>query len=357
MTSDAPRNEKRGIQLSPAERQDGERAEALARACRLGPLFPIMVWCLRHRPGLEHSPELPDCVEDYLARAATGLRRPQTLNAYGGTLKRFQRAFGAVQLSKISADQIAAHLQPCTNPYTRNHRRQILATFFAWAKARGYVLTNPVTSGVPKPVLARPVRHVLTPEQARWLLQRAMPTDTIGFWSLGMFGGLRTAELRRWQRLADPWSIVRWQAGVLNLPGEVTKTGPRIVPLLPVLKKWLHWLKRNQRPFAPKNVFEKTAELRRELMQQCGKDKVAAFNLGRRSYISHRLALGNTTYREVAEDVGNSEEVLRHYYRRNVNRTAAEEYFSCEPNHIDSDGPIRVWGRVGRRRGVVPKTF
>lgn len=44
----------------------------------------------------------------------------------------------------------------------------------------------------------------------------------LGYWALGMFAGLRSVELQRLQDQPAPWSIIKLEAGDIDLPALPT---------------------------------------------------------------------------------------------------------------------------------------
>ncbi len=58
------------------------------------------------------------------------------------------------------------------------------------------------------------------------------------------------------------------------------------------------------------------------------------YNIARRSYLSHRLALPLASYADVAREGGHNEVVLRRYYERRVSAREAREYFALTPSRV-----------------------
>lgn len=58
------------------------------------------------------------------------------------------------------------------------------------------------------------------------------------------------------------------------------------------------------------------------------------YNIARRSYLSHRLALPLASYADVAREGGHNEIVLRRYYGRRVSAREAWEYFALTPSRV-----------------------
>ena len=201
-----------------------------------------------------------------------------------------------------------------------------------------YVCTNPVAA-VHKPRDTGGNGLIYAPGEVQELLRRARYTDQLGFWVLSLFAGMRTSEIKRMQAMALPWSLVRLGDAVIEVPASHTKSRRRAIKMTPVLREWLRVLRHEGRPFYPvKNSAKKLRRLRCAVLRKFrGSPRLTGtFNMGRRSFISYRLALTRASYAEVAMAAGNSERVIRKYYRRPVARESARAYFRLNPASVES---------------------
>lgn len=321
--------------LTDDELREAESVHVLARTHRVPSIGDAVRWYAAHAPAALSAPPVKTCIAEFLAVKAAERVRATTLHAYRHNLAMFAAEFGERQPVSITPKEMSAYLMRWPNPHTQKHRRQVLVTLFAWLIRLGHALENPVILAMPEPKLRAPERLILSPREAKRILRLARATDTIGYWVLSMFGGLRTQEIRALQKLPDPWSLVRFGTGVIELPATITKTEGRLVPLQPVLRDWLQWMKKRELPFLPANWAAKAKRIRDAAL----KDRITTgdrgdpriFNIGRRSYISHRLALPGAGFAEVSDEVGNSEEIMRKYYYRRVSRGDALAYFALTP--------------------------
>lgn len=223
------------------------------------------------------------------------------------------------------------------NSASRRHRQGRLFGFFAWAVRMHYAVDNPVESAVARPRVDPAPRIILTPEQTRKLLRRAKESDVIGSWVLTLFAGMRTAEVLRFGQLENPWSSIHLGSRIIEIPECVAKTGPRSIPMQPVLESWLRWLKSQQGGFAPTCYWLKRQSILHEILARPvseGKGEINQANIGRRSYISYLLALPGASYGEIANQVGNQEGILRRHYARKVTRADALAYFDLFPEKL-----------------------
>lgn len=329
--------------LSEDELREAEALRQLAESRQIPSLFEALTWYLQHRSPVVTAPLINACVEEFIVRKrCEGVATP-SLYAYYNQLGAFAKDFGHRLPVEITPLEMSDYLARWPNITTRRCRWQVLATFFRWLVGMRYALENPVMLGARAPRVPAPERWVLSPKEAREILRRAKSSDTIGFWVLSLFAGMRSAEIAAVQKLPNPWSVVRFGPGIIELPAALSKTGLRVIPLLPVLRTWLHWLKARHVPFMPPNVWVKTQATRRAAMagrapepphDRRTKKDTRIYNLGRRTYISCRLSLPEASYAAVSDEVGNSEEIIRKHYRRRVSPRDARQYFSLTPDRV-----------------------
>lgn len=90
---------------------------------------------------------------------------------------------------------------------------------------------------------------ILTPEQFARLLANAS-SETLPFWAIGGFTGMRTAELKRLD-----WEKVDFDGGLIEVTARMSKTASRRhVEITPALAAWLEPYKSRTGPVCPKNL-------------------------------------------------------------------------------------------------------
>src|SRR5262249_40500723 len=120
-------------------------------------------------------------------------------------------------------------------PLSRNHYRATAVQLFGFAEEYGYVSTNP-TAGkkIAKPKLIDAAPGILTVAQASALLVNAS-RELVPYLSIGLFAGLRSAELQRLD-----WSEVDFDSGLIEVTAAKAKTASRrFVKIEPNLREWL----------------------------------------------------------------------------------------------------------------------
>lgn len=120
-------------------------------------------------------------------------------------------------------------------PKTRNNYLGDVRAFFAWAMRAGLCSMNPAVE-IAKARLADEEIGTLTVQQCEVLLRGALKRpEMMGFVVLGLFGGLRPAEI---QRLT--WDAVDLEEGTVIVAGSQAKTRRRrVVDLCDNARAWL----------------------------------------------------------------------------------------------------------------------
>jgi integrase len=118
-------------------------------------------------------------------------------------------------------------------PVSRNTYRRRLMSFFEFAVGRKWCSENPirhVTKAREKPVAV----GILKPEEFAKLLEQAT-AETVPYWAIGGFAGLRSAELERLE-----WRDIHFDRGLIEVTASKAKTAQRrFVDIQPALVQWL----------------------------------------------------------------------------------------------------------------------
>ena len=260
-------------------------------------------------------------------------------------LGRLSRTFGEQMVSDIEATEVRAWLMDLTTiiqtsrgkeetdepveQSTRHAYKRTLSLCFGWAKHHGAAATNPLTDVK----LAQPERErvfVFTPQQTATLLHKA-DTRLRPYLALCCFAGLRPEQAQGlwWQHI----HLDRSTHGEIEVPAGTDKAGgERIVPIQPNLRAWLLTIPEEERQgtvyFSRHYRREAYAGLRQEdpvLPAEWPQDGL------RHGYGTYRLKVTGS-FGQVADEMGNSEAVIRTRYYRSVSRSVAETYWDIYPD-------------------------
>ena len=184
-------------------------------------------------------------VDFYLAHART-MTRPMLLadlvetfrdaKDKAGCSERYYRQLGvslgslcrhlpAAMAHEVTRDDVESWLRSGSwAGRTRNGYVGDVSAMFSWALKEGYVRINPAVE-IDRQKTAEGEIGTLTLSQCEQLLRAAIAQpDMMGFVVLGMFGGLRPAEIARLD-----WSAVDLEAGTVIVAGSQAKTRRRRV--------------------------------------------------------------------------------------------------------------------------------
>ena len=149
-------------------------------------------------------------------------------------LGRFSETFGSRKLADIMPAEIDEWLRDLGQaPLSRNTYHLRLNAFFEYTRQRGWVETNPLRD-VPRAKVIQGPPGILTVEQAARLLESA-DTETLPYHAIGLFAGLRSAELSRLE-----WREVLFDERLIEVTASKSKTAARrLVTIQPNLALWL----------------------------------------------------------------------------------------------------------------------
>jgi hypothetical protein len=339
--------------LTREQRQEAESALWYAKLHGIDSIVAVLEWHrVCNRAALE-APPIRTCIDRFVIAKRSERLTPMTVRNYAVRLERFARTFGDRRPASVTGPELNTYLETWPQPTTRASHWRTLSVFFTWLFRRRYILRHPFGEGARPPARKTSARLIYTPGEAEEILRLSLERDTVGYWALTLFAGLRDCELKGIQARADPWAVVDWKEGAIDLRDArfVSATNRRRIILVPCAIAWLTWMKERNLPFYPRNSWEKVGRMRARIMaardfgpgqghvtrngRQLG-DKLV-YSIGRRSYLSYRLALedgGPAGSAIVADHVGLTERLLKADYSGKASREEAERYFALMPAAI-----------------------
>jgi integrase len=174
---------------------------------------------------------------------------------------------------------------------------------------------------------------ILTVTQAARLLESATP-DILPYIAIGLFAGLRRAELERLD-----WSEIDFAEGHIEVTAEKSKSkiANRFIPIQPNLREWLFPFRKVRGNVTPRGNF-------RQLFDQA---RVAAGitawpdNALRHSFASYHVANFKDA-KSLALEMGHTDSgMLYNHYRALVRPKEAERYWNIRPTPVSKVVPMR----------------
>ncbi len=291
----------------------------------------------QHLRTITGSKKVSDVASELLAALATdGLS-----NDYRKDLKikfnAFSSKFGEQMIASITAKEIADWIRSLNvGAVSRNTFRSRLATLFGFAKRRGYAPENPVLN-VERAKERDGEVEILTVDQLVRLLDVAS-NDTLPFFAIGAFAGLRTAEIERLE-----WNEIDFASGLIEVKASKSKTASRrLVTIQPNLKSWLAPYRKLHGNVCPIGLRKKLVNDRRTVgFGKPGAETDAEKKKGvklipwpsnalRHSFGSYHLAQFKDAA-ALALQMGNSPAMIFRHYRELVKPKDAARFWQIKP--------------------------
>ncbi len=258
-------------------------------------------------------------VEDHKKRKVQGRRYLQDIE---GRVKRFADAHKTSLVVEIGKDAVERYLNGLgLGAVTVANHHRLISVFLSWCVEKGYATSNAAQSyKAPTPVGDEP--GTLTVQQTRDLL-KAAPAEIVAPLAIGLFAGLRAAEIARLD-----WRNVDVKDGSIVVTAKNSKTNRRRVVTMPDnLKQWLAPHARVDGPVAP------SAQIWRDRLEVA---RTAAgitewpHNAARHSCASYAYDLHQNADL-VAAQMGHDVAVLETHYKGLVKPGQGRAYFSIKP--------------------------
>ena len=270
----------------------------------------------------EKSCSAEELVKELLkGKEADGVGERQLYNLKS-RLGYFADQFNGKLVAEISTREIDDWLRSLeVGPQTRNHYRACVLSAFNFAVGSGYAPTNPVEKAAKAKVVGEPP-GILSVEQASALLVTA-PKELVPYFAIGLFAGLRRAELERLD-----WSEIDFESGLIEVKAEKSKTAMRrLVTLQPILREWLLPLRQHKGNVTPQSCF-------REMFEQTrAAAGIAEWpeNGLRHSFASYHLAAFKKAAETALELGHHNANVTFAHYRELVRPKEAARYWNLKP--------------------------
>lgn len=324
------RTERRNSGQNAGAIPDKLRIEAMECQAKLdalnATLTEAVAYFIKHARPAGGQQTLAGLRDEFLSTKTSANRRPEYLRIQRYILGKFCDSFGSKQTNEVHAEEISIWLQ--TQGWSLRTRRNYhndLSNFFGFAVRKKYCAENPL-SLLDKPAVDEsPAPEVFTPAEAAALLHAAVQLDgkMIPFFSIGLFAGLRTAEL-----LKLDWSNIDMESRTIEVSSIVSKT--RDHRYVGISKNLIAWL----RPHRRVHGLIKPAAWRwhRDIARKAAGLKKWPDNGMRHSFGSYHFAEHNNAAL-TATELGHRGETrtLFSHYRRLVKPKDAARYWQIMP--------------------------
>jgi integrase len=309
--------------ISLPERLRGEAIEAdrlLAPFPGVSVLDAVREY-VRRRELVTKSETVANALKGFMEAKTSDNMRPRYLEDLRSRLGRFAETFGDRKLADIQSGEIDNWLRALGQaPVSRNTCHLRLHTFFEFARQRGWVEANPLKD-VPRAKVSPSGIGILSIQQSARILESASE-ETLPYHAIGLFCGLRSAELERLE-----WSDIHFDENLVEVPSLKSKTASRrFVTIRPNLALWLEPYRGRRGPICPPALYERLCEDR----QRAGILQWPA-NAARHSFASYHLAAFRDV-KDLALEMGHTRsEVTFRHYRELVRPSEGERFWKIVP--------------------------
>jgi integrase len=280
----------------------------------------------KHVLAFKTAPCIKEIVERYIADCVGRNLRPATIGDLRCRLNSFASDFGDARLSDITLDELKEWVQDdAWEMRTRINYLTKISQLYGHAVRNKWVDSN-LTESIQRPTVDETTPEIFTVEQAQRLLKHAHQFDLLPYIAIGLFAGLRTAEMFRLQGRK-----VNFEDKTITVGADVAKKrSQRIVDIQPALLAWLEPCKDKLQsgfPIVEKNKFRKNKE---QLLEAAEMTEWPTNGL-RHSFASYHYAMFRSSD-DTAHQMGNSSNIVHQHYKALVSKAEAEKFWNLRPD-------------------------
>ena len=305
------------------------RVEAVRAVKQLAPhkatITEAVDFYVEHVLKYRTAPTVAEIVKRLVTEAEGNKRRDRTVKDLRMRLEQFAKNFGDRQLASITREELAAWLNdPTLGARSRINYAVKASQLYNFAIRNQWAEYN-IAASLPRPTAEDAEPEIFTAEQAARLLEHAAEYDLLPYVALGLFAGLRSAELLRLD-----WSAVKLgERSIIIAAGVAKKRSRRVVEINDTLAAWLPSCAKRKGMVVEipdqRTLYKRLAEL----ATAAGLTKWQDNGL-RHSCATYSLALTGDAVR-VAYQLGNSADMIHRHYKALVTKAEAEKFFTLRP--------------------------
>jgi integrase len=277
----------------------------------------------KHVLAYRNAPLIPEIATRLIADAEKNDRRDRTVEELRSRLTAFSDDFKTRRLSEITGEEIGAWLdEDDWSPRTRINYLTKISQLFNYGLRHRWVDAN-IVERIERPTAEDKEPGILSLDQAASLLHHAQGHGLLPYVAIGLFAGLRSAELSRLD-----WSAVNLTDNSIVVGAQIAKKrSRRVVEIAPNLQAWLLNIPNRQGPLVDEGSYRENLE---DLRQAAG---IADWphNALRHSFASYHLAAYGDAMK-TATILGHKDPgVVHNHYKALVVRATALKFWELRP--------------------------
>src|ERR1043166_1486002 len=311
--------------LAPAVREDAIKAMEVVNGNDVT-LTDIAEYYKEHVLAYKNAPLIKDLVTLYIAEGEQVNNRERTIGDKKSRLEMFAADFGERRLSDLTVEELKDwFFDDEWEPRTIiNYVTKVSQLFnFALNHRPKWVDSN-ITESIRRPRVDETDVEFFTVGECENLLKSADKFGLLPCFAIGLFAGLRIAEMER----LDPKNL-NLDLGI-RISGDVAKKrGKRTVDITPALKAWLEPFRKQIQDGSLVIIGPNFQRDRNRLIKAAGLPEWKANGLRHSFGTYHYAAYANEG--ETSRQMGNSPDVLRTHYTGLTSKENAEKFWALRP--------------------------
>ena len=324
--------------VAPFDLDVGTVCELFAKSAQLVGAENVVAACKafakRSPASREHLP-LSKAVDDYLDAKKTKGRSDRHLGDLRSRLGRFVADHPGAALADVTTGSLQSWIDKLTaksgQPLAAQSRRNfatVVGGLLAHHRRRGSIGDNAAVDLEREQVRSTGDIEFWTPTEAEALL-RGCPAVALPALAIGLFAGLRTAEVARLR-----WEDMDFkQRHVVVLAGNAKTASRRLVPMSDNLLEWLAPRRGGPKALVYPEAATTLPKRVTEAVRAAGVRRIA--NGARHSWVTYRVAASGDLARTAIE-AGNSVGVIHKHYRGLASPDDAQRFFGIRPTAPDN---------------------
>jgi len=247
----------------------------------------------------------------------------RALKIYWKFITRKLGKFKPTEVTYEMAEKLVESVDSGETNVTRKHYMRHIRMFFNWCVKRKYIRDNP-TAGIQVQIKRNEIQ-ILSPDEVERLLRlcETKYPSLLGYYCLTIFGGLRPSEAERCE-----WADINFDGKQIFVKPE-GKTGSRRFRLKETDSLWI-WLEHIKMKFPeqPLNPTKNHENMQKKVRQELGKWIQDGL---RHSFGTFYHGL-TRNIPEVVYVMGNSIEISKRHYVREVSVEWVKKYWDLKPS-------------------------
>jgi integrase len=278
----------------------------------------------QHVIAYRDAPIIRQIVAQMIAEAEKNDRRDQTVSDLKGRLTMFAEDIPDRRLSELTVEEIQAWIDEDEewSARTRINYLTKISQLFNYALKHNWVDAN-LVERIDRPSAEDSEPKIFTVEQAAKLVQNANKFGLLPCISLGLFAGLRSAELMR----MDGADVKFDDRSIIVGQQVAEKRSRRVVDMCDALYAWLKPLKTLKSPIVDVKEFRDNMDE----LKKAAELETWPHNGLRHSFGSYHLTFHGDAIKTAGQMGHRSSDVVHNHYKVLVLKTEAEKFWNLRP--------------------------